>query len=225
MFSPENLNQIITTIAIWGVPVLLAITLHEAAHGYVAKLWGDKTALMLGRITLNPFKHVDPFGTVVMPVILAIAGAPILGYAKPVPVTFRNLKPLKQGIIVVALAGPGANLFLAICSIVLLYIVPFLPSFMIEPLVLMLIASVQINLLLMCFNLLPILPLDGGRVLHTLLPPKLAYQYGTTERYGMIIILLLLFLGVFGKILSPMMQFMFNIIAWMLPQWMLQLGM
>lgn len=217
MFSPENINQIITTIAIWGVPVLLAITFHEAAHGYVAKLWGDKTALMLGRVTLNPIKHIDPFGTVVMPIILAVMGAPILGYAKPVPVSFKNLKPLKQGMIAVALAGPLANLFLAVCSILLMYILPYMPQFVGEPLALMLVASIQINLILMCFNLLPILPLDGGRVLYALLPPKLAYRYGNTEQYGMIVILILLFLGVFAKILVPMMQFVFNMLSWMLP--------
>jgi len=208
-------------VIIWGLPIVLAITLHEAAHGYVAKMRGDSTAWMLGRVTLNPLKHIDPFGTVLLPLLLMAFSPFIIGYAKPVPVNFMNLRDIKWDSVLVALAGPAANLVLLLLSIGWLWLAYLLPHTLQTPFVMMGVASIQLNLIIMLFNLLPILPLDGGRVLHALLPPRLGMRFAATERYGLIIVLLLAFTGVLWIVLNPLMQYSLMAITPLLPPYML----
>lgn len=206
-----DLNMVMQAVAIWAVPILMAITFHEAAHGYVAKHYGDGTAFMLGRVTLNPFKHIDLFGTILMPALLVFTGLPALGYAKPVPVNFRKLKPFKWGVIAVAAAGPLMNLFLAIVSVFIIALCVHLPSNMAEFSIKMAWASVQINLILMIFNMLPLPPLDGSRILSVLLPARYSYYYDRLEPYGMWIVLLLAVTGGLFYILRPMLEFSLSI--------------
>jgi Zn-dependent protease len=189
------------TLLIWVIPVLFAITLHEAAHGWTASKFGDHTARMMGRVTLNPIKHIDPVGTILVPLALLIMSTGfIFGWAKPVPINFNALRSPKSGMIWVALAGPGANfvmtiswLFVAILSI----------NTNIPILLKMAGAGIFINILLAVFNLLPIPPLDGSRVISALLPNPLAYRYNQLERYGFFILIGLMFLGGFSYIVWP----------------------
>ncbi|MBJ7534751.1 site-2 protease family protein [Rhodomicrobium vannielii ATCC 17100] len=190
-----DLNAILYTVSTWVIPLLLAITLHEAAHGFAARRLGDNTAWMLGRVTLNPFKHVDPVGTVLIPAMLLLLRAPFLfGWAKPVPVNFRNLNNPRRDMIIVALAGPGANIFLAVVSALLFYVARELPSPANAWVAQNLVNSILINAILAVFNMLPIPPLDGGRVLTGLLPRRLAYRFEGLEPYGLLLILTLIFL-------------------------------
>ena len=212
-----NIQEFLQTLSIWAIPVLLAITLHEAAHGYVARLCGDNTAYMLGRVTLNPVKHIDPFGTLLVPLVLMLVSPFIIGWARPVPVNFNNLKDERWGTVAVALAGPGANLLLAILSVLALHFTMGLSNYWAEPLSLMLVASIKINVLLMVFNLLPLLPLDGGRVLAALLPPKISYEFSKTERWGMMIIILLAVTGVLFQIIVPLMNGVLSLLMPFLP--------
>lgn len=202
-----DIDSILRGISIWALPVLFAIVLHEVAHGWVADKLGDDTARWMGRLTLNPIKHIDPIGTVVIPLALLVMGAPFLfGYAKPVPVNFGKLRNPKRDMIWVALAGPFTNLALAFASALLLWFAIQLPiafSWFTQPLALMCQASIIINIVLCIFNLLPIPPLDGGRVAVGLLPGPLAYQLSRIEPYGFVIIIGLLMLGVFQSILGP----------------------
>ena len=178
----------------WVLPVIVAVTFHEAAHGFVAYRFGDDTAWRLGRVTFNPLKHVDGFGTIVLPAMLILIRSPFLfGYAKPVPVNFGRLRPLRVGMIFVALAGPGTNVLLAILSALLFYGVEWLPSVSTDWAARNLIHSIQLNAVLCVFNMLPLPPLDGGRVAVGLLPRFLALPLARLERYGMVILLLLLF--------------------------------
>ena len=191
----------IQTLLIWVIPVLFAITVHETAHGWVASKLGDHTARMMGRLTLNPIKHIDPVGTILVPALLYLSSAGFLfGWAKPVPINFSALRSPKKDMLWVALAGPGVNLLMAIGWLIIVAIantlnIPFL--------VLMGGAGIFVNLLLAIFNLLPIPPLDGGRVISSLLPGKLSYQYDQLEPYGLFILVGLLFLGVFQNIIWP----------------------
>jgi Zn-dependent protease len=182
-----DVNQLVQTIAIYALPLLFAITLHEAAHGYVARHFGDMTAYAQGRVSLNPLRHIDLNGTIIVPLVLiALSGGKFaFGWAKPVPVNFSALRKPKQHMAWVAAAGPAVNLLMAIVWALLLKLGLEMPrSFFSGPLVQMSIAGVVVNVVLMTINLLPILPLDGGRILAGILPRKLAMQYGKAERWG-----------------------------------------
>lgn len=206
------MEALISNLAIWALPVVLAITLHEAAHGYVARHFGDPTAHLAGRITLNPMRHIDPVGTVLVPALILaastlIGGSGLLfGWAKPVPVNFGRLRKPKADMLWVAAAGPGANLVMAIAWALLFRLAEGLPANPYSlPMMRMADAGMQINAVLMLVNLLPIPPLDGGRILVSLLPGKLAWQFARIEPYGFAILLLLLFTGLLGEILGPLM--------------------
>ena len=194
-------------IAIWALPVLFAITVHEVAHGYVARRLGDRTAQMLGRLTLNPLKHIDPVGTVLVPlVMLLLPGGFLFGWAKPVPVDYRNLGNPKRDMAIVAAAGPLSNLVMAIGWVLLLRLsVAFLNTlpWAAQPLFFMAQAGVAINLILMVLNLVPVPPLDGGRVLTGMLPNPQAARFAALEPYGLMIVLALLMTGVLGRLLQP----------------------
>lgn len=190
----EELSGFIQALTVVLIPGLVAITFHEAAHGYVAQRLGDNTAYMLGRVTFNPLKHIDPFGTIILPLLMFFTTGFLFGWAKPVPVDFRNLRDPKRDMIWVALAGPGVNIFLALMSAFLLHTVPLMPEAGQEWYHQNLLFSVQINVLLAVFNMLPLPPLDGGRVVTGILPGRLSYQFAGIERYGMLILLAAVFL-------------------------------
>jgi Zn-dependent protease len=200
--------QIVQTVALYALPVLFAITLHEAAHGYAAKHYGDNTAEMMGRITLNPIKHIDPLGTIAMPLLLyfATSGAFLFGYAKPVPVNFGRLRNPKRDMVWVALAGPGANLVQAIAWTVLLYVLVAIGVE--EPFFLQMCrAGLLVNLVMFAFNLFPLPPLDGGRILVGLLPWKQAELVSRVEPWGFFIVMALVISGVVGNLwLRPLMM-------------------
>ena len=206
------------TIVLWAVPVVFAITLHEAAHGYVARMFGDRTAELQGRITLNPLKHIDPVGTILVPGALILAarylGGPpfIFGWAKPVPVNFGNLRNPKRDMLWVAVAGPLANLAMAILWALLLKAA--LPTGAAEtsPWLEMAKIGISINLLLMALNLLPVPPLDGGRIAVSLLPMSAARAFARIEPYGLFIILGLLAFGVLNDVMRPV----FRLAEWLL---------
>ncbi|AWB33627.1 site-2 protease family protein [Orrella marina] len=207
------MGDLIQTISLYALPVIFAITLHEAAHGYVARMLGDPTATQEGRVTLNPIPHIDPVGTILVPLGILLmskmmGGPPLLfGWAKPVPVNFGRLRKPKQDMLWVALAGPGANLFMAILWAIGLRLMfeggAGMDSFWFQ----MAIVGIQINLILMALNLFPLPPLDGGRVVFSLLPNHLAWQYGKIEPYGMMILILLLVTGVLWSLLQPFLAF------------------
>ena len=206
------MDGIIQAITVYAIPVLLAITLHEAAHGYVARMFGDSTAYMLGRVTLNPIKHIDPVGTILVPLVIVLlskfaGGAGFLfGWAKPVPVNFANLRHPKRDMIWVAAAGPGINLLMAIGWALLLkglLIAGFEERYFVE----MAKAGVFVNIGLMALNLLPLPPLDGGRILVGLLPHRLAYALARVEPYGFFILIALLATNTIGFFLQPFYEF------------------
>ncbi len=186
-----NLDTILSVASVWTIPILLAITLHEAAHGWVALRLGDDTAYRLGRVTFNPFRHIDPFGTVLLPALLLFAsgGRMMFGFAKPVPVNFARLRRPRRDMVLVAAAGPATNLALAVVSAALFHVVPFLSGDVARWVAENLGNSVWINLLLCVLNLLPIPPLDGGRIAVGLLPPPLAMRLARLERFGIFVIL------------------------------------
>ena len=187
------------------LPLIFAVTLHEAAHGWVADKLGDSTARRLGRITLNPIRHIDWFGTILLPMLMMAFTGFLFGWAKPVPVNMAHLRNPRRDMVWVALAGPGANLLMAILwSLALLATeMPAMPEWMTMPLAAMAVAGVFINLILMALNLLPILPLDGGRVLAGILPQAIARLYARIEPFGFFIIVGLLVVGVLGQVLTP----------------------
>ncbi len=203
-----EITPLIQTILIYALPVLFAITVHEAAHGYAARYYGDHTAERLGRITLNPLKHIDPVGTIVMPLVLYIAtsGAFLFGYAKPVPVNFGNLRNPKRDMVWVALAGPASNFFQAVfwkLLLIVLVVSGVQEPFFVE----MAQGGILVNLVMWAFNLFPLPPLDGGRILVGLLPYKQAHQVSRIEPYGFFIVMALVLAGVVTSIwLLPLMQ-------------------
>lgn len=204
----EELN-LLQRVAVWAIPVLFAITVHETAHGWMALRFGDPTAKMLGRLTLNPIKHIDPIGTILVPGVLLMVGGFLFGWAKPVPITQENLRRPKQDMAWVAAAGPLSNLLMALLWAMLIRLGLAMGGFS-DGLALFLIyagvAGLFVNTILMLLNLLPLLPLDGGRVVDALLPPRLSWRYSKMEQWGLPILLLLLFTGVLGKILWPMIS-------------------
>ncbi len=207
----ENLIQ---TIAVYALPVLFAITLHEAAHGYVARHFGDPTAQLAGRISLNPLRHIDPVGTIVVPLVLLfltrlMGGGLLFGWAKPVPVDWSRLRRPKQDMLWVALAGPASNLLQAIAWVLLwrLLVQVGLISGDAGFWALMAHAGVQVNLILMALNLLPLPPLDGGRIVFSLLPHRLAWRYGRIEPYGLVILIVLMMTGWLWPLMVPLLRF------------------
>ena len=191
---PDNISEFLYTFSIWVLPVVVAITFHEAAHGWVADRLGDDTARRLGRVTFNPFKHIDRVGTILLPGLLLLLQAPfVFGYAKPVPVAFGRLRRPKRDMIWVAAAGPGANMILAFGAALAFHLTPFFPDWLGEWMAENLRNAVLINVVLAVFNMLPLPPLDGGRVLTGLLPMPYAYYFSRIERYGMMILIGLLF--------------------------------
>lgn len=204
------MESVIQTIAVYAIPLIFAITLHEAAHGYVARMFGDSTAEQAGRITLNPIKHIDPVGTLLVPALILLTskllggGGLLFGWAKPVPVDFGRLRRPKRDMLWVAAAGPAMNLLMAIIwAISLRFMVggDMQEDFFLS----MAVAGVQVNLMLMALNLLPIPPLDGGRIVFSLLPNQWAWKYSKLEPYGLVILLVLLATGVLAFLVSPML--------------------
>ncbi len=200
------MNELIQTFSVYALPIVFAITLHEAAHAYAAKYFGDNTAYAQGRMTLNPIKHVDPIGTLLIPIVLYVVGSPFLfGYAKPVPVNFGNLRNPKKQMAFVALAGPLANLLMALMWLVLIIV---LHGFNTDEAFFMRMAQAGVltNLVIFAFNMFPIPPLDGGRVMTSILPHKYADKFAQLEPYGFFIVLALMFLKVVHFWMIPVMQ-------------------
>ncbi len=216
------MQELIQTITVYALPVLFGITLHEAAHGYVARLFGDPTAWQAGRISLNPVRHIDPVGTILVPLVLLfssklLGGAGVLfGWARPVPVDWGRLRRPKQDMLWVALAGPASNLAMAIlwaASVGILFRMGVAETdFWFR----MGVAGIQINLVLMALNLLPVPPLDGGRIVYSLLPHHLARQYARIEPYGLLILILLMMSGSLWFLLQPLLHLGYWVVRWFL---------
>jgi Zn-dependent protease len=199
-----DFQSLIQTIAIGAIPVLFAITIHEAAHGYVARHFGDMTAYQQGRISLNPLRHIDPVGTILLPILTLWLGGILFGWAKPVPVNFSALRRPKQDMLWVALAGPAVNLLMALFWGIWIKVALMSPeSYYAEPLMEMAQLGVKINVVLMVLNLLPFPPLDGGRIAISLLPHRLAMKLASIEPYGMFILIGLAFTPVLSWVLGP----------------------
>ncbi len=211
-----NYAHIIQVIVLYAIPGIFAITLHEAAHGYAARHFGDLTAYQAGRISLNPLRHIDPLGTLLVPalILLASGGKYAFGWAKPVPVNFGRLRHPKQDMFWVAAAGPIANLVMALCwaaAVKLAAVAP--PNYFTRPMLLMAQGGIVINIVLMVLNLLPLPPLDGGRIAVSLLPHRAAFRFARIEPYGMMILLILMFTGVLNVIMWPFIAAAISVIA------------
>lgn len=227
MGNPGHAVELIRQLALWSVPLLLAVIAHEVAHGVVALRLGDETALRAGRLTLNPLPHIDPIGTVVLPAILLLAGAPVFGYARPVPVNYANLRDPRRGMVLVALAGPLTNVVLAILSALVFHAILSylqtidatpedfnvrLASWVLIPLGLMAKISVHMNVVLGIFNLLPIPPLDGGHVLTGLLPYALARRVAAIQPFGFMILMALLMTRSIGAVLDAPVRLLLRVL-------------
>ncbi len=218
------MTSLIPTLAIWALPVLLAITLHEAAHGYVARLFGDPTAWLAGRISLNPLRHVDMVGTILVPALFLLLGSlmggqPFLfGWAKPVPVDFGRLRRPKKDMLWVAAAGPGANFAMALAWALIFKLAMIMPENAYSaPLGQMADAGIQINIMLMVINLVPIPPLDGGRIAISLLPLRMAIAFSRVEPYGLFILIFLLYTHILDFFLWPMLILVRWLLSAMIP--------
>lgn len=216
------MESLIQTIAVYALPVLFGITLHEAAHGYVARMFGDPTAYLAGRVSLNPVRHIDLVGTIIVPLVLLFStklmgGAGLLfGWAKPVPVDWSRLRRPKRDMLWVALAGPASNLVMAIIWVVSFRLLDEAGAAQGDFWIQMAIAGVQVNLILMALNLLPLPPLDGGRIVYSLLPAGMAQQYSKLEPYGLVILIVLMLTGALWVLLQPLLVFGQLIINWFL---------
>ncbi|MGO3132899.1 MAG: site-2 protease family protein [Alcaligenes sp.] len=216
------MDSFIQTLTVYALPVIFGITLHEAAHGYVARMFGDPTAMLAGRISLNPLRHIDPIGTVVVPAVLLLSsammgmGGILFGWAKPVPVDWSRLRNPKRDMLWVALAGPASNMLMAILWVLYAHVMVKLGQGDSRFLMGMAVAGVQVNLVLMALNLLPLPPLDGGRIVFSLLPDRLAYHYSRIEPYGMVILILLMFTGALWTLMSPLIALGEGILKWFL---------
>jgi Zn-dependent protease len=206
---------LIQKIVIYAIPIIFAITVHEVAHGWVASKLGDPTAKMLGRLTLNPIKHMDPIGTVVLPLIMIILTPYAFGWAKPVPVDWRNLRQPRRDMALVAVAGPAANLLMLIFwSLFLVFVssMSAFPAYLNQLLNAMASMGIIINIVLIALNMLPLPPLDGSRIVAAFLSPSMAIKYHQLERWGLPILIVLIFTGVLSKILGPMVAFMLSLV-------------
>jgi Zn-dependent protease len=215
-----DIASLVSTIAIYALPVIFAITLHEAAHGYVAKHFGDTTAFVLGRVSLNPARHIDLVGTIIVPLAIllttSLAGprGMLFGWAKPVPVNYHALRNPRRHMLWVAAAGPFANLAMALgWALTGKFVLELPENYFTTPLFLISRAGVEVNLVLMLLNLIPLLPLDGGRILASLLPPRVSDSYARLEPWGFPILLALMFTNVLGVVLSPMVLSSMHLIA------------
>lgn len=211
------MDHLIQLIAVAAIPILFAITLHEAAHGYVARHFGDMTAYQAGRISLNPLRHIDPVGTILLPLLTLAVGGILFGWAKPVPVNFGALRHPKKDMLWVAIAGPASNLLMALLwALVIKLVWQFPGSYFSEPLLEMAQIGIKINVILMVLNLLPLPPLDGGRVAVSLLPHRQAWQLSRVEPYGLFILIALAITPVLGWILTPPVTAVMNLINFIL---------
>ena len=206
----SGIGPIIQMIALYAIPIVFAITFHEAAHGYVAKYFGDNTAEREGRISMNPLRHIDPIGTVALPLAILVIGkltgvsAPMFGWAKPVPVNFNNLRNPKKDMLWVAAAGPAANLLMGMGWAAVIVFAQHIPAnYFSLPMIRMAISGIEFNVVLGVLNLFPLPPLDGGRIAVSLLPMPLARRFALLERYGMVILMFLIFTGLLGAIMMP----------------------